>query len=129
MSLIRWSPLEMFPEMEEMRGMIPPVDVYVTDKDVVVESLVPGVDPDKIEISITDGVLTIRGEDEKRTEIDEKDYYRKEVRHGSFSRSVALPVNVIGEKAEANVEKGILRVTIPKAPNEKKNQISVKVKK
>ncbi len=129
MSLIRWSPFEMFPEFEEMRALIPPVDVYETENAVVVESPVPGVDPEKIEITVADGVLTIRGEDEKRSEVDEKNYYRKEVRHGSFSRSVALPVNVVGEKAEATVEKGILRVSIPKAAEEKGKRISVKIKK
>ncbi len=129
MSLIRWSPFEMMPESDEMRALIPPVDVYETDTAVVVESPVPGVDPEKIDIAIADGVLTIRGEDEKRSEVEEKNYYRKEVRHGSFSRSVALPVNVIGEKAEASVEKGILRVTIPKSKEERKNRISVKIKR
>lgn len=113
MSLIRWSPFEMF--SDEARGLIPPVDVYETETAVVVESPVPGVDPGKIAVTVKDGMLTIRGEDERSSEVDEKNYYRKEVRHGSFSRSVELPRNVIGDKAETTVEKGILRVSIPKA--------------
>lgn len=112
MSLIR-SPFEMNPE--DMRALIPPVDVYETETAVVVESPVPGVDADKISVTVADGVLTIRGEDERSSEVDEKNYYRKEVRHGSFLRAVPLPVNVLGDKAETSVEKGILRVSIPKA--------------
>ncbi|TAK04787.1 Hsp20/alpha crystallin family protein [Patescibacteria group bacterium] len=112
MSLIRFSPFEMMPDPG---ALIPPVDVYETETAVVVESPVPGVEVDKISVSVADGVLTIRGEDERSSEVDEKNYYRKEVRHGSFSRSVALPVNVLGDKAETSVEKGILRISIPKA--------------
>lgn len=112
MSLTRWSPFEMTPDAG---ALIPPVDVYETENAVVVESPVPGVELEKIEVTVEDGVLTIRGEDERRSEVDEKNYYRKEVRHGSFSRSVQLPVPVIGDKAETTVEKGILRISLPKA--------------
>ena len=112
MSLIRFSPFEMMPDAG---ALIPPVDVYETETAVVVESPVPGVEADKISVTVQDGVLTIRGEDERSSEVDEKNYYRKEVRHGSFSRSVELPVNVLGDKAETTIEKGILRISIPKA--------------
>lgn len=121
--------MELFPEFEELRGIVPPVDVYETENAVVVESPIPGVDADKIDIQIADGVMTIRGEHEKRSEVEEKNYYRKEVRHGSFTRSVALPTAVDADKAEAVVENGVLKVTVPKRSEDKKNIISVKVKK
>ncbi len=129
MSLIRWSPMELFPEFEGLRGIVPPVDVYETETAVVVESPMPGVDPDKIDIQFGDGILTIRGEDEKRSEVEEKNYYRKEVRHGSFSRTVAIPASVDAAAAEAVVENGILKITVPKKTAEAKKTISVKVKK
>lgn len=121
--------MELFPEFEELRGLVPPVDVYETESAVVVESPIPGVDADKIDIQIADGVMTIRGEDEKRSEVEEKNYYRKEVRHGSFSRTVAIPAAVDAERAEAVVENGILKITVPKKTAEAKKTISVKVKK
>lgn len=121
--------MELFPEFEGLRGIVPPVDVYETETAVVVESPMPGVDPEKIVIQFGDGILTIRGEDEKRSEVEEKNYYRKEVRHGSFSRTVAIPTSVDATAAEAVVENGILKITIPKKTAEAKNTISVKVKK
>lgn len=111
MSLINW-PFD--PKAEGMNALIPPVDIYETDDAVIVESLVPGVDAEKIHVAVADGTLTISGEDEKRSEVDEKNYYRKEVRYGSFRRSVPLPIDVIGDKAEVSVEKGILRISLPK---------------
>ena len=87
MSLTRWSPFEMTPDAG---ALIPPVDVYETETAVVVESPVPGVELEKIEVTVADGVLTIRGEDERSSEVDEKNYYRKEVRAGSFHRMISL---------------------------------------
>ena len=141
MSLIRWSPFfEPFDEMEKRffpdlprmagaDGFIPAVDVYETKDAVMVESPLPGVDPDKVDIAIDNDVLTIRGESEKKSEVEEKDYYRKEVRHGSFYRQVALPTPVEGDKAEAVIEKGMLKVSIPKRSGGKAKTIKINVRK
>ena len=126
MSLIRWSPFEMF--SDEARGLIPPVDVYETETAVVVESPVPGVDLDKISVTVADGMLTIRGEDERSSEVDEKNYYRKEIRSGSFHRAVALPAAVNGEKALAEYKDGVLKITIPKEERAKPKQIRISAK-
>ncbi len=139
MSLIRWSPfLDSFDDLEkrffpsvasEPRGFIPAMDVYETKDAVMIESPLAGVDPDKVEISIQDGVLTVRGETEHKSEVEEKDYYRKEVRFGSFYRQVALPAQVDGDKAEANFEKGMLKIRVPKLPEIRAKTIKVNVKK
>ena len=115
------------------RGMAPStfapaMDVYQTKDSVVVETPVVNVDPSKLNISVENDMLTIEGQSEKKSEVDDKDYYRKEVRYGSFQRSVTLPVAVTGDKAEAVYKDGILTITIPKAPQAKKNTIKVKVK-
>ncbi|MFH0857001.1 MAG: Hsp20/alpha crystallin family protein [bacterium] len=138
MAIIKWSPmLEPFDEMEKLfsdfppsiaKGFMPAVDIYQDKDNVYVESPLAGVSPKGIDISIENDVLTMQGDMEKKTEVDEKNYYRKEVRRGSFYRSVSLPTHVIGDKAAANYENGILKITIPKAPEAKPKTIKVNVK-
>ena len=106
----------------------PAIDVYQDKDNVIVETPLPGVDPEKVEITIENDVLTISGQTEEKEEIKREDYYRKEVRQGSFSRSVILPMSVKAEAAEAHSEKGILKIVIPKAEEAKPKKIAVKIK-
>ncbi|WKZ29465.1 MAG: Hsp20/alpha crystallin family protein [Patescibacteria group bacterium] len=114
--------------MDLSKGFIPAVDVYENAGDVVVETALAGVDPKDVEVTVEGGVLTLRGKTEHRKEVDEKDYLYKEVRYGAFQRKIALPAPVIGEKAEATSEHGLLRITIPKAEEGKKKEIKIEVK-
>lgn len=141
MPIIKWEPLwaDPFHEFERMlegrapawgmQGFTPAVDVYQTKDAVVVETPLAGVDPKDVEITIENDVLTIRGETKQVSEVEEKDYYRKEVRAGSFYRSVALPTRVIGEKAKAESHEGMLKITVPKAEEAKPKTVKVVVKK
>jgi HSP20 family protein len=95
------------------KGFIPPVDVYQKENEVIVETPLAGVDPKDVEVTVADGVLTIRGKTEHRTEVDEKNYLYKEVRYGAFQRQVQLPAPVLSEKAATSSEHGLLRITIP----------------
>jgi HSP20 family protein len=97
------------------QSLIPPVDMYETDSLVVIEMPMPGVDASKLDLSIDNGILSVKGTNERKTEVDEKNYYRKEVRYGSVFRQIALPAKVLANKAEAVYEKGILKISIPKA--------------
>jgi HSP20 family protein len=115
--------------MSPEHGLIPPVDMYQTKDSVVVETPLAGIDPEKVEVSVEGGTLTIKGSMEKKMEVDEKDYYRKEVRSGSVFRRVALPAAVQEGGAEATFENGLLRVTIPKAQLEAPKTVKVQVKK
>lgn len=139
MSLIKWSPFfEPFDGMEKMLeemqtlqkrspgGIIPPVDMYETKDALVVEAPVAGIDPKNIEVSIDNGVLTIKGQSHRKTEVDEKDFYRKEIRQGTVFRQIALPASVKSEGAEADYENGVLKISLPKA--DQKSAISVKIK-
>jgi HSP20 family protein len=137
MSLIKWTPL--FENIKDLdinfdlvghgvSNFTPAIDLYQTKDDVVVETPLTGIDPKKIEIAIENDVLTISGKTEKKSEVDEKNYYRKEVRSGSFFRSVALPVHVQGDKANAEYEKGILKITVPKLIGGSMKKIEVKTK-
>lgn len=139
MPIIKWTPmLEPFEEMEKfmedwrtptMKGFTPAVDIYETKNDVIVEAPLAGVDIKDVDIAIENDVLTIKGETKKESEVEEKNYYRKEVRSGSFFRSIALPAHVIADKAKAESVDGMLKITVPKAPSAKPKTIKVKVAK
>ena len=142
MSLIKWTPMfDPFEEMDNMlaafpgmgRGMqrafFPATDVYQTKDAVVVEAPLAGVDPRDVEVNVDNGVLTIKGETRHKKEVDEKDYYRKEIRSGSFYRQIALPASVDEGKVQAEFEDGILKITCPKAEPEKKAPVKIEVKK
>ena len=138
MKVVKWSPMfpRMFQEFDDMfedsasslmqDGFAPAVDVYEEGNQIVVEVPLPGVDVEKLDISIENDVLQIQGNSEKKTEIDDKNYYRKEVRYGSFHRAIALPAAVNGDAAEAEYKDGVLKVTVPKAEQAKKKTIQIK---
>ena len=110
--------------------LTPAVDVYEKDGNVVVEIPLAGVDPKDVEVSFENGSIVIQGKTERKSEVDEKNFYRKEVRHGSFYRRVPLPAAVKEDKAEATSENGVLKVVAPKAAEAPKAKvIKVKVKK
>ncbi len=140
MSLIRWSPMwDPFSEMDEamrlpmvhpsLKAFVPPVDVYETDTEVVVEAPLAGMKPEDVKVSVDKGVLTIKGESKKEHEVEEKNYYRKEVRSGSFYRELALPAPVVDDKTVAEFKDGILKITCPKAMSSKTKKVDVKVVK
>ncbi len=76
----------------------------------------PGIDPEKdVEITVQDGVLSIRGERKQETKTDRENYYREETSCGAFARHIPLPEGVKPEAVKATYENGILEVVIPKA--------------
>lgn len=121
---------EEFPTFPTKGGVFAPeMDVYETDEDVVAEVSLPGVDPKDVDVSVEDNTLTVKGSTEKKVEVKKKGYYRKEISSGSFYRSMSLPTSVMKEKAKAEFEKGILKVTLPKTKPEKRGKkIEIKVK-
>lgn len=142
MSLIKWTPfLSEFDDMDKMMesmlptvrgnqfGFTPAVDMYEDKDSIVIETQLGGIDPDKVDVSIENNVLTIKGESEKRSEVEDKNYYRKEIRRGSFYRSIPLPTKVDGENAQAVNEDGMLRITVPKAVEVKPKTIRIQTKK
>ena len=105
-----------------------PIDMYQTNDDVVVKAVVPGFRPEQVQINVTGDVLTIRGETSQEEETKEKSWHIREHRFGSFERSVALPVNVVSNKATAEFENGVLTITLPKSEAVKPKTITVKTK-
>jgi len=118
-------PSRYFTEVEE--GVLP-LDVVQTNDNVVVKASMAGFKPEEVDISLVGDTLTIKGEHQEETEEKEGDYLLKERRYGNFSRSVRLPVEVQGDKADAAFENGVLTLTLPKAEEVKPKQIKVKAK-
>ena len=131
MSLIPWSPyLDTFENLEKsFSNFVPAMDVYEAEDNVVVEATLAGINPDDVDIKVHDDVLTLEGKRETASEIDEKNYYRKEVRSGSFNRSVILPASVQADKAKASFDNGLLKITLPKQAKARAKSIKIDINK
>ena len=101
------------------------VDVYQNEDNIIIKSTIAGVEPEDIDVSIENDMVTIRGRRRRDNTIDEGDYFYQECYWGSFSRSIILPVDVLADKVDATIRNGILTVILPKAH---KKDISIKVK-
>lgn len=102
------------------------IDVFQTDDDVVIQSTIAGIDPEKdIDISITTDMVTIKGTRSPEQKIKSSDYYYQELYWGPFSRSVILPVDVDTEGAKASYKNGILTVRLPKIEKIKTKKIKI----
>lgn len=104
------------------------VDMYETPEEVVVRTALPGVDPADIDVSVVGDTLTIKGETKSEREEEGTNYIRRERRYGSFSRSLAIPTNVVADKAVADFSKGILTLRLPKADEVKPKRIEIKTR-
>ena len=110
-------------------SFVPAIDMYEEEDNVIVETELAGIDTEKVSISIENDILCIKGEGEKKSEVEDKNYYRKEIRRGNFYRSVQLPAHVDGDRASALAEDGVLKISIPKAQEEKPKTIKIETKK
>jgi HSP20 family protein len=109
-------------------SVIPAIDVYETPDDVVVRANLPGLNSDDVQISVTSGLLILRGEFKEKNEPKQATYHILERRTGAFERSVMLPSDVQTEKAKAHFENGVLTITLPKVETVKPKTITVKAK-
>lgn len=107
----------------------PAVDVSETEDAIIVKADLPGVKPEDIEINIVDNVLTIRGEKKREAEEKKENFYRVERFYGSFMRAIQLPTEVEVDKVKAQYKDGVLKITLPKKPEEKKKVIKIEVEK
>ena len=101
------------------------LDVLETGEHFVVKAAVPGIDPANVDISVEDDVLTIKGEFEQNDEASEESYLRRELRFGSFQRTLRLPPTVDADRAQAKFEHGVLTLTLPKKPEARARSIKI----
>jgi HSP20 family protein len=102
------------------------VDVYQTGSDIVIQTMVAGVRPEDLEITIARDMVTISGSREESRIIEEENYFSKELYWGRFSRTISLPAEVEPEEVDATERHGLLTIKLQKVDKEKKNNIKVK---
>ncbi len=108
---------------------VPAIDISETDDEVIVKMDVPGVKPEDMEITLSDDVLIIKGEKKKETEEKKENFYRMERYYGSFMRSIELPCGVEENKISATYKDGVLKIVLPKKPEERKKVIKINIEK
>jgi HSP20 family protein len=104
----------------------PPIDVAETESELVVNVEIPGMDPKDIDISLSEGTLTIRGERKQEKENEEEDYHFIERNYGPFSRSIQIRREIESNNISASYKNGVLRITLPKS-HEARKEIKIKV--
>jgi HSP20 family protein len=102
------------------------VDVFNTANDIVIKTIVAGVKPEDLDISISRDMVTIRGKREEMREVSDEDYFHRELYWGVFSRTVLLPEEIDVEAAEANERHGLLTIRLPKIDKRRQTKLRVK---
>ncbi len=114
--------------LQEFSQLTPRIDETEDDKAIHVRVELPGMDQKDVDITLTDGLLTIRGEKKQEDEEKGKDYYRTERVFGTFRRSIPIPVEVDESKIDASFKKGVLKITLPKSAEAQKKVKHIPVK-
>lgn len=104
---------------------VPKIDMSETKKEIIVKAELPGLDPKDIDLTVSNGYLTISGEKREESEEEEMNSFCRETSYGYFRRSIELPGEVDEEKVKADYKGGILRVMLPKANGKSKKSIKI----
>ena len=107
---------------------VPHVDIREEDDAYIILADLPGVEPEKIEITMKNNMLTIQGERYTESEQKDKNYARTERFSGSFYRRFVLPDNTVSDQITANSKQGVLEINIPKIKQANSKKIQVQVK-
>ncbi len=105
----------------------PPVDFVEKDGEYEITAELPGLDEKSVDVKLANGVLTISGEKKEEKEEKKEGYYFSERRYGSFSRAFRVPDGVDADKIAATFEKGVLRISLPKTPEAKKEEKKIEI--
>lgn len=102
------------------------VDVYQTPEAIVVKAFIAGIQPGSLDISLSREMLTVSGSRQDEREVEEDDYFQRELYWGAFSRTILLPEEVDVDLAEASEKHGILMIRLPKINKKKQTKLKVK---
>jgi len=117
----------LFSELSEFTTVeFPPINIWSGENEIIVKAELPGIDPEKIDISVTGDTFVIAGKREIPPLRDNETYHRQERFSGDFKRSFRLPFQVDTSRVEAKYEKGVLTVILPRTEAEKPKKIAVK---
>lgn len=106
----------------------PALEVKEKKNDLIVKAEIPGMDKEDIEVTLEDGVLTLKGEKKREEKKEEEGRTTSEFYYGTFMRSISLPADVDEEKINASYKNGVLRITLPKKESSKPRQLRIDVK-
>lgn len=112
--------------LSEDRSFVPAFDISESDTEYSVVAELPGIDEKDLDVTLTDGILTIKGEKKQETEEKDETYHRIERRYGSFQRSFRMPDGVQGDKIDATYKDGVLKLMIPKSETSEVKKIEIK---
>lgn len=107
--------------------VVPTMDLYEDNGNLVLKAELPGLKKEDIEITLTNGDITVSGEKKMEKEIKKKDYYKMESSYGSFCRTFSLPMEVQADRVKSTFRDGILEVTMPKSDAAKSKEVKVKI--
>ncbi len=107
---------------------VPAADFIESDKTYELTVELPGIDAKELDLTLANGILTVKGEKHERKEEKEKEYYLSERRYGSFQRSLQLPNGVDADSINASFENGVLKVVLPKTANAHKSDRKIAIK-
>jgi HSP20 family protein len=102
------------------------LDLYQTPTHIIIETMVAGVKPDDLDLTIGRDIITIRGKREESKTIDEDNYFCKELYWGKFSRTISLPSEVEPEEVDATERHGLLTIKLQKVDKNKTNNVKIK---
>lgn len=112
----------------EAYANVPAVDVYEDKNNVFVKAEIPGLKKEDMDVSLTDDILTLSSTKSETREEKKENFYRKEIREGSFSRSLEIPCEIDRDRITASYSNGVLEVILPKTPEAKKKALKVNIK-
>jgi len=101
------------------------IDVYQTDKDIVIQAAIAGIRPEDLDVSIENEVVTISGTRKNPNEAEEKQYFHEECFWGPFSRQIFLPQEVDMNRTDATMKDGVFTLRLPKVEREKTKKVKV----
>ena len=105
--------------------VLPPLSVWSSEDEVVVDAELPGIDPATVEVSVVGDELTLQGKVAATEPADGETCLRRERMSGDFQRTLQLPFRPEGAETRATYKNGILRVTVPRSEQEKRRRIAV----
>jgi HSP20 family protein len=111
-----------------MTSFNPQLDVSETDREFLIAAELPGMDEKDVEVSVSNSLLTLRGEKKNEREDKRKGYYRMERSYGMFERTIPVPEGVDLDKVEASFKKGVLTVVLPKSVDYQKERKRIPIK-
>ena len=120
----RWE-LPDWSKFAKLKNLTPKVDIIDRDDDILIRADVPGVRRENLNVTLTDNTITIKGKTSEEKKEEKGDYFRSETMKGAFTRTVYLPSDVEGGRAESKFENGVLEVVVPKLEKARRIKVSV----